>query len=66
MNPAYFILPLAILASKDYENVEEYDNLLLLLLKSGANPHQKMDSGVSPMIIASSGNNSSFVSMFAS
>jgi ankyrin repeat protein len=56
-------LPLAILASKDYENVEEYDNLLLLLLKSGANPHQKMDSGVSPMIIASSGNNSSFVSV---
>jgi ankyrin repeat protein len=56
-------LPLAILASKDYEDNNKYEDIIVMMLKSGADPHRKMDSGISPMIVASSGNNSDFVNI---
>jgi ankyrin repeat protein len=53
--------PIGILASKRYADYDGYELVLTKMLNAGANPHQKLPSGISPMIIASSSNNMDFV-----
>ncbi|APD92483.1 MAG: hypothetical protein CBC55_03540 [Gammaproteobacteria bacterium TMED95] len=56
-------LPLAIIASDSFSERSDYENIIFLMLKHGANPHKKMDTGLSPMIVASSSNNTDFISI---
>jgi ankyrin repeat protein len=53
--------PLGILAAGKYADKPYYEILLTKLLNAGANPHLKLPSGISPMLIASSSNNMDFV-----
>ena len=51
------ILPLALLATNEYTKSPFYSEVVTAMLEAGANPHQKMESGISPMLVASSSNN---------
>lgn len=53
--------PLGILASSRYAELPYYESVLIAALSAGGNPHKKLPSGISPMIIASSSNNMDFV-----
>lgn len=55
------VLPLSLMATREYMEMPFYDDILMAMLDAGANPHQKMSSGISPMIVASSSNNMRFV-----
>ena len=55
------ILPLALLATNEYTKSPFYSEVVTAMLEAGANPHQKMESGISPMLVASSSNNMLFV-----
>ncbi|MEG3765136.1 hypothetical protein [Alteromonas sp. 14N.309.X.WAT.G.H12] len=55
------VLPLAIIASKSSDDQSVYENIIFMMLKAGADPHKKMASGLSPMIVASGSNNSQFI-----
>lgn len=55
------VLPLSLMATREYMEMPFYDDILMSMLDAGANPHQKMSSGISPMIVASSSNNMRFV-----
>jgi ankyrin repeat protein len=54
-------LPLAILASSKHAKSKHYEKIIYAMLNAGANPHQKMSTGVTPMLVASSGNNVKFI-----
>lgn len=56
-------LPLAIMASQSYADKRDYENIIFMMLKSGADPHKKMPNGLSSMIVASSSNNSDFINI---
>lgn len=55
------ILPLSLLATREYMDKPFYDDILMSMLEAGANPHKKMTTGLSPMLIASSTNNMKFI-----
>lgn len=55
------ILPLSLLATREYMDKPFYDDILMSMLEAGANPHKKMSTGLSPMLIASSTNNMKFI-----
>jgi ankyrin repeat protein len=55
------VLPLSLLATNEYVKSPFYDEILLSMLENGANPHQKMSTELTPMIVASSSNNMRFV-----
>tara|TARA_Y100000310_G_scaffold104469_1_gene102790 strand:- start:823 stop:2082 length:1260 start_codon:yes stop_codon:yes gene_type:complete len=55
------ILPLALLATREYMEMPFYSDIVMSMLEAGANPNQKMTTGLSPLIIASSTNNMKFV-----
>lgn len=55
------ITPLSMLATREFMKEPYYDDILMSMLEAGANPHQKMTTGLSPMLIASSSNNMKFI-----
>lgn len=55
------VLPLAMMATNDYVSVPMYDEIVMSMLDSGANPYKKMASGLSPIVVASANNNMQFV-----
>lgn len=57
------VTPIALLATEKYRQSPQYEVILRALLNAGANPYQEMSNGLSPMIIASSSNNTQFIRM---
>jgi ankyrin repeat protein len=55
------VTPISLLATDKYIEKDEYEAILRYLLKSGANPHQPLPNGMTPMVIASASNNMKFV-----
>lgn len=55
------VTPLALMATREYMDMPFYSDILMSMLEAGANPNQKMSTGISPLIIASSTNNMQFV-----
>lgn len=54
------ITPLAMLATAKYRDAVQYEVIVRALLRQGANPHQQLSNGLSPLIIAASANNNLF------
>jgi ankyrin repeat protein len=55
------VLPIAVLATNEHKEKPRYKQILTGMLDAGANPYQKMDTGLSSLMIASSSNNMVFV-----
>jgi hypothetical protein len=55
------VSPLSMLASDKYKDKVFYESVIRKMLKYGANPHQEMPNGLSPMLVASSVNNMKFI-----
>lgn len=55
------VTPISLLATDKYIDKDYYELVLRLLLKAGANPHQPLPNGMTPMVIASASNNMKFV-----
>lgn len=60
------MLPLGYLASPRYKSKPYYESLIRTLLKHGANPVLAMDNGLTPMTIASSESNATFLRIIQS
>jgi ankyrin repeat protein len=55
------VLPIAVLATNEHKEKPRYKQILTGMLDAGANPYQKMGTGLSSLMIASSSNNMVFV-----
>ncbi len=55
------VTPISLLATDKYTNKDNYELILRHLLNAGANPHQPLPNGMTPMVIASASNNMKFV-----
>lgn len=55
------VTPISLLATEKYVSKVYYESVLRALLKGGADPHQPLPNGMTPMVIASSSNNMHFV-----
>jgi hypothetical protein len=55
------VLPIALLASKQYQHLPMYKEMLITLLNAGALPFKNMSNGLSAMVVAKTTGNTDFV-----